>query len=324
MKKITLGVSLFSFTGEYINGQFTLEDCIRTASEIGAECFEMVGAQMLPTYPYITEEYAREFKAMCDGYGIPMTSYGANMDRGMLPDRDLTEDEMLRACINDLRTAGKLGAGMMRVQYMTPPSVMKRLAPYAEAYGIHCGIEIHNPETPSSPTMQAYREVYDQVGSRYLGFVVDFGSFANGPNKPSIDRALANGASQEALDYAISSCYDKVPREEVREGLLKMGANAAAMGAFEDMYAFLTFSREPDFAGLKAIVPYISYCHGKFHYISEDLVEPAIPYPEILKTLVDAGYSGTIVSENEGHHAGKTVEMTRRHLEMQRKILAAL
>ena len=56
-----------------------------------------------------------------------------------------------------IATAGKLGASMMRVQYMTPPSVMKRLAPYAEAYGIHCGIEIHNPETPSSPTMQAYR-----------------------------------------------------------------------------------------------------------------------------------------------------------------------
>ena len=278
MKKMTLGTSLFSFTREYTSGQFSLEDCIRTAKEIGAECFEMVGAQMLPTYPYITDEYAREFMAMCDNYGIYMTSYGANMDRGMRRDRDLTEDEMLRSCVTDLRTASKLGASMMRVQYMAPPAVMKRLAPYAEAYGIRCGIEIHNPETPSSPTMQAYREVCDQTGSQYLGFVVDFGSFSNGPNKPSIDRALANGASREALDFAIQCCYDKVPREEAREGLVKMGANDAAMGAFEDMYAFLTFSREPDFAGLRDIVPYIAYCHGKFHYISEDLVEPAIPY----------------------------------------------
>ena len=170
--------------------------------------------------------------------------------------------------------------------------------------------------------MQAYREVYDQTGSKYLGFVVDFGSFANGPNKPSIDRALANGASREALDYAIQCCYDKVPREKAREGLVRLGANAAAMGAFEDMYAFLTFSRNPDFAGLKAIAPYIVYCHGKFHTISEDLVEPAIPYPEILKTLAEVGFTGTIVTENEGHQGGLTVEMTRRHLEMERRILA--
>ncbi len=324
MKKMKLGVSLFSYTREYTSGQYSLEDCISNAAQIGAECFEMVGAQMLPTYPYITDDYAKKFKAMCDRHGIYMTSYGANMDRGKRPDRDLTEEEMLMACVTDLKTASKLGAKMMRIQYMAPPSVMKALDPYAEAYGIHCGIEIHNPETPSSPKMLEYLDVYKQIGSQYLGFVIDFGCFANKPNKPHWDRALTNGATKEELDFAAQCVYDKVPRDEARAALIKMNASEAAMVAFESMYGFVTFYREPDFQGLREIVPYISYCHGKFHYISEDLEEASIPYPEILKTLAEAGFDGTIVTENEGHHGDLTLEMTRRHLAMERRILDSL
>ena len=37
MSNIKLGITLFSFTNEYCKGIFTLEDCIRTAAEMGAE-----------------------------------------------------------------------------------------------------------------------------------------------------------------------------------------------------------------------------------------------------------------------------------------------
>ena len=50
----------------------------------------------------------------------------------------------------DLQSAHRLGCKIMRAQYMLTPTIFAKLARYAEAYGIKVGIEIHNPETPSS------------------------------------------------------------------------------------------------------------------------------------------------------------------------------
>lgn len=320
MSKIQLGVSLFCFTGEYTSGQWSLEDCMAAVAALGAQRFEIVGGQMVRGYPQATDAFVGQFRDLCAKHGVAPLSYGANMDRGMRPDRDLTEDEMLQRSFADIRAARRLGCGYMRVQYVVPAAVLGRLAPYAEDYDVRLGVEIHNPETPSSPTMQRYLEVFERVGSHHLGFVPDFGSFAVRPNKPSMDMALAMGASQRALDYAVQCCYDKVPREQARAGLQRMGAEPAALGAFEDMYAFLTFYRQPDYAGLKAILPWVQYCHGKFHYMHEDLIEASIPYTDLFVLLDGAGYDGFVVSEYEGH--GNTMEQMRRQLAMERALLA--
>lgn len=51
MGNVKLGVTLYSFTKEYCEGSMDLEDCIRTAKEMGAEGFEIVATQMVPSYP---------------------------------------------------------------------------------------------------------------------------------------------------------------------------------------------------------------------------------------------------------------------------------
>ena len=42
MGNVKLGVTLYSFTKEYCEGTMTLEDCIATAKNLGAEGFEIV------------------------------------------------------------------------------------------------------------------------------------------------------------------------------------------------------------------------------------------------------------------------------------------
>lgn len=55
------------------------------------------------------------------------------------------------------------------------------------------------------------------------------------------------------------------------------------------MYGFVQFRPKSELPalldGLKAILPYSFEMHGKFHYLSEDCVEPSIPYDEILQCL---------------------------------------
>ncbi|QCX34307.1 TIM barrel protein [Caloramator sp. E03] len=321
MSNIKLGISLYCFTNEYIKGIYTLEDCIKTAAELGAEGYEIVATQMIPSYPYVNEKFLGEIKAMSAAYGIKPICYAANTDKGLRCDRNLTDDEILTSTINDIKSAHKLGCKIMRVQYLLSPEVMAKLAPYAEEYGIKIGVEMHNPETPSSEAMQKYLEVFEKTGSKYIGFIPDLGCFATKPNKPHWDEAIAKGAPVELLEMAAQMRYDGVPRNEARERLIKAGANGAVLGCFEAMNGFVTFYKEPDLEGLKKVMPYCIHFHGKFHYIYDNLEEASIPYDKVLPVIKDSDFEGYIMSEYEDHISGRAVEMTKKHLLMERKIL---
>lgn len=321
MSNIKLGVTLYCFTYEYATGKLDLEGCIRTAKQIGAEGYEIVATQMIPSYPYVSDKFLGEIKAISAQYGVEPICYAANMDRGMRHDRNLTEDEMLAMAVNDLKSANKLGCKVVREQFLMSPQAMVRLAPYAEEYGIKVGIEIHNPELPTSPIMQQYLEAFEKSGSKYVGFVPDFGCFAVKPNKPHWDQALKNGARLEMIEKAAQLRYDKVPLQAAQKVMLDAGATGAEMGAFSGMYGFVTFYHEPDLEGLKKIMPYCFHMHGKFHYMYEDLREHSIPYEKILPVIAASDFDGYIMTEYEDHISGNAVEQCRRQLAMERKIL---
>ncbi|RCX09916.1 xylose isomerase-like TIM barrel protein [Anaerobacterium chartisolvens] len=321
MSKIKLGVTLFSFTMAYATGKYSFEDCVRKAAECGAEGYEIVAAQMIPSYPYISDEFLGQVNYLKRKYGIGPSCYAASNDRGMRFDRDLTDDEMLAAAITDLKSAHKLGCTVMRVQFVLPPKVFERLAPYAEAYGIKVGLEIHNPETPSTPYVQECLKAIGNTGSKYLGFIPDFGCFATKPNKPHWDRAIKNGASLELLEMAAKMRYEDVPLAEAQKKLAEAGANGAVFAALQGMYGFVQFTNAPDYEGLKAIMPYCFEFHGKFHYLDENDREASIPYDKILPIIQDSDFEGFIMSEFENELYIEEYDMVKRHLKMERKIL---
>lgn len=323
MSKIKLGLTLYCFTPEYAKGILDLEGIIRTAREMGYTGYEIVATQMCPDYPYVSDRFLGEISAINRYYGMEIVSYAANMDRGMRYDRNLTEDEMLARAITDVKSAAKLGCSVMREQYLCGPNVLERLAPYAEEYGVRVGIEIHNPEYPTSPYMLEYLEHIERSKSKYIGFIPDFGCFATKPNYPNWQAALRNGAAEEMLKLAEKLRYAGTPMEEAQKIMLEHGANGAAMGAFAGMYGFVTFYNHPDLEGLKKIMPYCVEMHGKFHYIHEDLHEHSIPYEEILPIIEASDFDGYIMSEYEDHDpvTGDTFVQMKRHIDMEKKIL---
>lgn len=322
MGKIRIGCTLFSIGSLYIRGEMSFGDCVRTAAELGAEGYEIVATQMIPSYPFVSDEFIGEVERLSRAYGIRPICYAANMDRGMRADRDLTDDEMLAAAVRDVKNAHLLGCSIMREQYMMPPAAFVRLEPYAAAYGVKVGIEIHNPETPSTPAVQKYLAAYREHGTKNLGFVMDCGSFATRPNKPHWDKALAEGAKPELLEMAKQLRYDDVPLDEAVKRLTEAGANAPVFEALQGMYGFVQFRKRADLEGLKKIIPYIFEFHGKCHYVSEDLHEASIPYEEILPVIQASDFEGFIMTEYEGET--DAVEMTRRHIAMEKKILAGI
>ena len=325
MSNIKLGATLFCYGTEYARYEYDFEECVKQAALAGAEGYEIVGTQMIPSYPNVSDGFLGLVESLRVKYGIGPVGYGANNDKGMRCDRSLTDDEMLADAILDLKAANKLGCKVMRAQYMLSPAAFERLAPYAELYDVKVGIEVHNPETPTSSLMREYLDVIKKTGSKYLGFVPDFGCFAVAPNKPKWDRALEIGVKEEHLHMAADMRYAGVPIEEAQAKLMEAGAHPAIMEALQGMYGFVQFRPKEALPGLLAeleeILPYSFEMHGKFHYLREDCVEPSIPYKEILEFLKDKDFNGYLISEYEDEsYCGGTV-FTQRHLEMERRIL---
>ena len=323
MSNVKTGVTLYSFTTEYCKGIVTLEDCIRTARNLGAEGFEIVATQMIPSYPFVDDKFLGEFQAICRNYDMEPVCYGANMDRGLRGDRSLSDEEMLAMAVNDIRNASKMGCSCVREQYLIGPENFAKLAPYAENYGVKVGIEIHNPDTPITPMTESFLEAIDKSGSEYLGLVPDFGCFATKPNKMGWDNALKAGAKLELLEMARDMKYDDVPLNEARKKLEEAGATEVELSTQQDMYAFLQFKKDisKELEGLKKIIPYCIHMHGKYHYVYENLEESAIPYDKILEIVRDSDYDGYIVSEYEEYNSGHSIEMLKRHLQMMKKYL---
>ena len=325
MGTVKLGVTLFCYGTEYKRYEYDFEECVRQAAEAGATGYEIVGAQMIPSYPKVSDEFLGLGEACRRKYGIGPVGYGANNDKGMLPDRNLTDDEMLASAILDLKAANALGCKVMRVQYMMSPEAFARLAPYAELFDVRCGIEIHNPSTPASPEMQAYLKVIRETGSRYLGFVPDFGFLAVAPNKPKWIKALRAGVKEEHLELAARLRREGVDQATATQMVLEAGASPAIMDCLAGMFGFVQFHDRKDLPGLlrelKDIIPYSFEMHGKFHYIDEDGNEPSIPYADILPVLRDSGFDGYLICEYEDEMNCGGRDFTRRQLAMERRIL---
>lgn len=321
MSDVKIGITLYCFTRDYCRGEMTLEDCIRVAKEMGAEGYEIVATQMIPSYPYVSDKFLGEIRAISEYYDIKPVCYSANMDRGLRGDRNLTEDEMLERAIQDMKSANRMGCTVMREQYLLSPSAMARLAPFAEDYNVKVGIEIHNPETPYTPIMREYYETFEKTGSKHLGFVPDFGMFATKPNKPHWDTALAQGGSLKHLEMARDLKYQEVPQEEAMAKLREAGAAECVLVAAQGMYNFVQFRKDckRELEGLKEIMPYCFHMHAKFHYLDSNLEEASIPYDEILPVIRDSEYDGFIVSEYEDHDSGRSIEMTERHMNMMKR-----
>jgi sugar phosphate isomerase/epimerase len=79
-----------------------------------------------------------------------------------------------------------------------------------------------------------------------------------------------------------------------------------------------------DPAELLDVMPYVFHVHAKFWDVTEDLVDPQIPWEPIVATLVEGGYRGSLSSEYEGDRSSfRASELLRRHQLMLRRVCEA-
>ena len=313
MNDIKLGISLYSFSTEYIHEKLDLEGVVKKAADMGYKGVEIVAAQMVPEYPYPSDEWLSGFKGLLEKYDLEPVCWSAYIDMGIRSDRDLTEDEIIQYTVNDLIYAKKAGFPMVRTQHAISPEIFRRMIPFCKKLNMKLTIEMHHPHHPEVDVWKEYFAIMRGGGKGILGFVPDFSIFQTMPHKLYLDQALSFGCRPEKLAEIV-----EIHKTSKDMGRIEAGDfNEMEKHTAEEMFG--KFSAPARIQQIREFIDCVFYIHGKFYYLDNDDHDPCIPFEEIIAEIKKAGYKGYIASEYEGHHFDETVDS-----EVQLRHFAAL
>ena len=302
MSDIKLGISLYSFSTEYIHEKLDFEGVLKKARDMGYQGVEIVAAQMVPDYPYPTDEWLAQCKALLAKYELEPVCWSAYIDMGIRSDRDLTEEEIIQFTVNDLIYAKKAGFPMVRTQHAISPKIFRQMIPFCKELGVKLTIEMHHPHHPEVPVWKEYFDIMKNEGKGILGFVPDFSIFQTMPHKLYLDQAVSFGCRPEKLAEIVELHRQKADYSVVANG----DYNEIEKHTAEEMFG--KFSAPAKIEQWKDIIDCAFYMHGKFYYLDNDDHDPCIPFEEIVAEIKRLGYKGYIASEYEGHHFDETID----------------
>lgn len=316
-------ITLYSFGKKFADETYSIEDCIVKAKELGAQGIELVASQMVPGYPWPGDEWIEEFKGLCKKHQVDPVCYSAYVDMGMRSDRDLNANEIIECTLNDMEIASKLGFKLVRSQHAMSPAILEKMIPYAQKYGLHLAIEMHHPHEPSTPVWQEYMDVMRRSNTDCIGIVPDMSSFQQYPTGTYKDFIIRTMHLPEAVVDAAIAAHNRWEDKALVIEMAKAMTDSPNVEAFIDNM-YYRYPHPTDFDGLKEVLKYSKYIHGKFFYINDEGIEDAIPYNDILNIIKESGFDGYICTEFEGNTFDEKLdeeEQIKRHIEMQKKIL---
>lgn len=317
------GVTLYSFQEEYFLRKFTLEECIARSASLGAFGIEIIGEQMFPGFPTLTDDFVRQWFGWMDKYGTTPTCHDMFLDTKRYKHRRLTQQEEVDSVERDLKFASRLGCKVMRVIVSASPETMELCLPLAEKYRVKMGIEVHSPFHLDQPWIMRHIELMHRTGSEYYGLIPDMGIFTNRYPRVQRDRFVRNGVRPEFADYITSAYEQRILPEYIVGNVREMNPTPLKI-AMAESTRHLVWTN-PD--RLREHIKLIVHIHGKFLEMVDDRTEFSIPYEKIIPVLKDAGFNGYISSEYEGNRHIEdafpvdSFEQVRRHQAMLKHLL---
>lgn len=321
-----LGTTLYSLTTEFHARQYDFEQLVREVAAQGlGPGLEMVGFQSVRGFPDVPDAFAERFRMLVEETGLQPSCLGINADLRIDRDRPQTPDELVTYHERQLHAAAKLGFPLVRYQYPAGPEVIRRLVPLAERLDVKLGLEIHAPHHVDHPDVLAYREMYAQVGSPYLGFIPDFGASARTVPPSFIDYFHSIGVGRDITALALDLWHGEGEAYERRDRFKAAARSRGVEERFvnEVSIIFGLFSRQAP-EKWADIMPQVIHIHGKFFDFDASGEEIAIDYRRVLPVFANGGYQGFMSSEYEGHMWSDAdgFDKLRRHHALCRAILA--
>ena len=328
---VTLGVTLYSMTNEWLAGRFSLPELVDEVGRRGlGPGVEVIGFQSLRGFPdKVDGAELRTLREAIDRNGLTPTSLASNADVARRADSWMDTDESVEYMRPQIELAATLGFPVVRTQIGLTPEVLERLEPIAAKAGVRLGMEVHAPEGPNTPKVAATRDAYDRIGSEYLGFIPDFSACMRAIPQGMLDKLRRGGMSQAGIDALVRAWetpgvpfyrYGTFAEEARRLGEPELPVAQARL-------VFTMFGRE-NLGDWREILPQVVHIHGKFYDVDDDLTSPSIDYERILRIFAEAPQPITMSSEWEGHayldaEEQDAFEIVARHHEMCRRMLGS-
>ncbi len=261
------GVSLYSFTGDMYT-LMTLEDAMADIADLGASGIEILTQSTIPNYPDPPADWIDTWQQLLERYRLTPTDLCSWVDNQMWLDRDLTATEAHEQLARDLRLASRLGFSFLRPKFGV---VSPELDPHptwedAVLRTLDLAQEL---DVVVCPEVHSPTPIQHPVTQNYIQFIEKTGT---DHFKLMIDTGI----------------FQTMPVDEGHPG-------------FDDdeRPAFLEPLKVP-MADLAEVLPHVGFIQAKFFEIDETLTDRHVPWPEILRTLRDGGYTGWLSSEYEG------------------------
>ena len=281
-RKIKRGVSIYSYSGEY-GKTMNLEDCFKDMYDMGATGIEILANSHIDSYPTLSREYLDQWHMLCEKYGVEPAEYGHWIDTRLYKYREINMDEARNMLINDFKIANQLGFKILRTKMGV---IDYKLTPKEDWREV---IKSVMPEAEyygviMCPEFHLTTILSDQIVKDYVDFIEETGTKNFGLN---IDLSVF----QNRYDVPGVVTYNPETRYSMPEEIIPL-------------------------------LPYVKCIHAKFNKMDDDFNELTIPYPEILKLLVDHNWEGYLLSEYEGINKEipgyVSQELRKQHVMMKR------
>jgi hypothetical protein len=301
---ISLGVTLYSMTNEWLAGRFTLPELVDEVGRRGlGPGVEVIGFQSLRGFPSrVDPAELWSLREALDRNGLVPTSLASNADVARRADAWMDTDESVDYMRPQIELAGELGFPVVRTQIGLTPEVLERLEPIAAKANVRLGMEVHAPEGPHTPKVLATRQAYDRIGSEYLGFVPDFSACMRAIPPGMLAKLRGVGLSDAGVG-ALVRAWEAPAAPFQRYGSFAQEAKELGepdLPVAQARLVFTMFGRE-SVEGWRELLPQVVHIHGKFYDVDADLTSPSIDYQAILDVFAEADHDITMSSEWEGH-----------------------
>ena len=286
--------------------------------------------------------------AAMEKYGVEPSCMDAFLENHIYDNRVCTLREQIDNMRRDIEIAHALGFKVLRTLVSTPMEVIEGSLPIAEANDVKIGLEVHSPFSLNSGWSEGYMEMIRRTGTKYFGFIPDFGIFCNKIPTELTNQALANGAHPQCVELVnqafknrcekgfVKIRYDKNlgaanmdyrmanGQGELMDAIKKAGGNNADFAYAGSSFAY-TWNDPQDIVDN---IDYIFHTHAKCYHIDETYQETCIPMQRVIDAYKKAGYHGYLSTEWEGAEmiedaSDSCVEQVRRHLGCMRRCIDA-
>ena len=285
-----------------------------------------VGFQSIRGYPRIDADFERTFRSLVEELGIEPSCLGANIDVARRLDRMMTPEEVKESLAAQIEAARILGFPVVRAQKVGEAE-FEWAAATAERAGVKLGIEVHAPLFVDHPMILGLRDLFDRIGSPYLGFIPDWSATMTALPEGRLRSFERSGLTRDQTEF-LRELWERggPPHElfdEFAEAARRLGTSEAAIDQIRTVFTMFAHN---DPAGWREIMPRVVHVHAKFYELDADGTDRSVPHAKLVGVLNESGYDGFVSSEWEAHawvdlDEADGFEQVRRHQELYRTLM---